>query len=546
MIKLPELNKKNWKKILREIDESKFPSLPDYLKMLKAKMKAKEPLLFSEEQLGYGRLYNYFESYQKEINSLYIQMIDYKKFSNRPPLPHQPPAIQFLLENNRCILGDDMGLSKSSSSIYAALSMESRMKILVVTIKSLKYNFGHEIKYFDDNIAVIDKKWEPNKFTIVNYDSIKKWQEQIIKEKYDIIILDEAHLIKNQKTQRFKAVNEVISQTQPLKLWLLTGTPISNRPIDFYSLLKLIKHPVAKNWMKYIERYCEGKKNAWGQWEITGASNLEELHAVTKDSLLRRVKKPNENGMPNKSRIPVFFELQNRKGYAAVITDYEKKKKAELEEDELTAAFANGFEAEQMTKLLLYRQFCALEKIHDGTLIQMVKDFLDSDPDNKIVVFTNFTKVVDAIADHFGDICVKLDGRILSAKKRQDIVDDFNVNPKIKILSSNLMVGGTGYNMQAANKMIINDMFWVPAIMLQAEDREWRIGQKRDVEIYYPIYDDTAEVVIYNTVESKMKIITTVVEGKQENYFEGNDTKVDLKEDEKQAIMKAIFAQMGF
>lgn len=546
MIKLPELNKKNWKKILREIDESKFPSLPEYLKVLRSKMNNKEKLLFSEEQLGYGRLYNYFEQYQKEINSLYIQLIDYNKFSMRPPLPHQPEAIQFLLENNRCILGDDMGLSKSSSSIYAALSMEPKMKILVVTIKSLKYNFAHEIRYFDKNIGIIGKKWEPNKFTIVNYDSVKKWKNDIIKEKFDIIIIDEGHLLKNSKSQRAKAMTEVINATQPLKIWILTGTPISNRPIDFYSLLKLIKHPVSKNWVKYVERYCEGGRNAWGQWETKGASNLEELHSITKDSLLRRVKKPNENGMPNKTRTPVFFELKNKKGYEAVITDYENKKIVELEMEGITNPFILNFEAEQMTKLLLYRQFCAIEKIKDGTLIQMITDFLDNDPENKIVVFTNFTKVVDAIADHFGDICVKLDGRILDAKKRQDIVDDFNINDKTKIMAANLMVGGTGYNMQSANKMIINDLFWVPATMLQAEDREWRIGQKRDVEIFYPIYDDTVEVILYNTVEEKMKIITTVVEGKKENYFSESNEKLELKVDEKQSILKAIFAQMGF
>lgn len=546
MIRLPELNKKNWKKILREIDESKFPSLPDSLKALRKKMKAKEPLLFSEEQLGYGRLFNYFQAYQKEINALYIQTIDYTKFSNRPPLPHQPPAIQFLLENNRCILGDDMGLSKSSSSIYAALSMESKMKILVVTMKSLKYNFAHEIRYFNEEIAIIDKKWKPDKFTIVNYDSVKKWKDDIIAEKYDIIILDEAHLIKNSKTQRFKAIDEVLKDTQPLKVWLLTGTPISNRPIDFYPLLKILKHPVSKNWVKFVERYCEGGKDAWGRWQTKGASNLEELHNVTKDLLLRRIKKPNENGMPNKTRTPIFFELKNRKGYDEIIDQYETRKIAELEENEETKNFAKGFETAEMTRLLLYRQFCALEKVEDGTLTTMIDDILDKDPENKIIVFTNFTKVVDAIGEKYPESSLKLDGRILDPKKRQGIVDEFNANPNLRVLAANLMVGGTGYNIQSANIIVVNDMFWVPSTMLQAEDRAWRIGQKRDVEIYYPVYDDTAEVVIYNTIESKMKIVTTVVEGKSENYFEETGEKVEFKESEKDAIMKAIFAQMGF
>lgn len=544
MIKLPNVNKKNWKKILREINEKKYPDLPPNLKSLKQKMLNKEPLAFSEESLGYARLINYFKEFEVKINELFLKNLNYDKFNNRPPLEHQKPAVEFLLKNNRCILGDDMGLGKSASAIYASLNMDDSMKVLLVTMKSLKYNFYKEISYFDDRITVIDKKWTPNKFTIVHYESLKKFKKEITEESFGIFIVDEAHLVKNAKTQRTKALTDILKDTEPLKLWLLTGTPIANRPLDFYNLLKLIKHPIANNWMHYVQRYCDGHRNVYGQWEIKGASNLSELHQLTKDSILRRVKERGKDGMPNKTRRPVFFELKNTKGYKNIISDYCRRKEKEVFEETGEKIEMRESNVEEMTKLTLYRQFCALEKINDGTLIGMINDQFEDEDTNKIVIFSNFTKVLDAIKNHFGNKCLILDGRITDPKKRQEIVDDFNSNPDYTILAANLQVGGTGYNMQAANKMIINDMSWIPSNMLQAEDREWRLGQTRDVEILYPIYDKTAEEIIYSTVEEKMKIISTVIEGKEGQYFESEEIEVSTKDITKDDILKAIFAQL--
>ena len=547
MIRLPQLTKANWKKILREIDISKFPSLPSYLQLIRRKLLSKEELLFSETQLGYAKLYNYFEKYAKEINSLYIKTIDWNKFENRMPLEHQKAGVEFLLNNNRCILGDDMGLGKSITTIYAALSMESKHKVLVVTLKSLKYNFAKEIAYLSNDFVVVDKKWQEAKFTIVHYDALKKWEQQIKDGGFTIMILDEAHKVRNHKAQRTKITTSCISVLNPLKIWLLTGTPIDNRPIDYYHLLKLIKHPIAKNWVKYVERYCDGKMNRWGQWEVSGASNLEELHNLTQDVFLRRLKKNSGIELPDKVRRPIFLEMKNRKGYSQCIIDYEERKQAELDEEFGDDPFVGDFEAGQMVKLILYRQFCALEKINDGSLLESIDNILEENPTNKIIVFTNFRAVIDAVYEHIGEKhCSFIDGRILDPKRRLDIVDDFNVNPDKQVIVINMKAGGTGLNIQGANKVIVNDMDWVPSTMLQAEDRAWRIGQSRDVEVIYLIYGDTVEELVYNEVSDKMRIISTVIEGRKEEFFNG-EVEVEKNEpkDERQSLLKAIFAQLG-
>ncbi len=196
---------------------------------------------------------------------------------------------------------------------------------------------------------------------------------------------------------------------------------------------------------------------------------------------------------------------------------------------------------------MLQRQFCALEKIRDGSLTEIVEDYIETDDTNKIIVFTNFTKVIDTIKEEFGDMCLTLDGRILDPKKRQEIVDQFNSDPTKKVFAINMKVGGTGYNIQAANKVIVNDMDWVPSSMLQAEDRAWRIGQLRDVEIIYLLYGDTVEVNLYLTIEQKMKIISTIIEGKSEKYFHDSAFELDEKteKEERLDLIRDILAQIG-
>ena len=622
MIYLPELNKKNWKKILREINIAEFPSLPNSLEDLRKKLIKKEPLGIAEEALGYARLFRYFDEFRKQINSIYIKTIDYKKFAVRPPLKHQIAGIEFLLKNNKCILGDDMGLGKSSTTIYSVLSMEDKHKVLIVTLKTLKYNFAKEISFFDKRFSIVDKKWEENKFTIVHYDALKKWEKEINAANFSVLILDEAHkcftydtLIetdkgklkigdivtkkldvkilsyninskkieynkinnyftnppkdttleieylleqqylklectsdhkiyvnnenrykraceftgnekilvlrkrtfkdifytlsevevisvnkknielqnvydievnnnhnyfannilvsncRNAKSARSIVVTNFIKSNNLLKIWLLTGTPIDNRPIDYFHLLKLINHPLSKNWKNYVERYCDGRIDGWGRWQVNGHSNLKELYNLTQDTFLRRLK-TSIAGLPEKSRRPLFLELKNKKGYNQAIEDGKQKRFDKLVDEVDFKGELNDIELEEMTKLMLYRQFCAIEKVKDDSLNEVIDSMLEENEENKIVVFTNFTTVVDSVYEHLGtDKCMMLDGRVLDPLKRILMVEEFNNNKDLKVLVCNLKVGGTGLNIQSANKVIMNDMDWVPANMIQAEDR---------------------------------------------------------------------------
>lgn len=357
------------------------------------------------------------------------------------------------------------------------------------------------------------------------------------------MLVSNCHLLKSSKTERSKNFNEIIKNTE--KVWLLTGTPMTNRPIDYYNLLKIIKHPLSKNWVNYIEKYCDGKK-IFGHWESKGASNLEELYNKTKDSVLRRLKKDVLKDLPNKDRTPVFLHLENKREYENVIKNYKTIKTEELKEEFSDFFEEDDFEVSEMTKFILWRQYCALKKIEDGSLIDLINSQIDSD--NKIVVFTNFTKVVDTVYEKLGnEKCRFIDGRISDSKKRLDIVKEFNENKDLKVLVCNLKVGSVGLNIQSANVAIINDMDWVPSTMLQAEDRLWRIGQLFNVSILYLIYKGTVEEIVFNVVNKKMKNISEAIEGKVESYFfsdKNDEENIEKTKKTKKSILFEIFSQL--
>ena len=176
-------------------------------------------------------------------NSVKDVVIDYSKYSHRPPLEHQKEAIQKLVENKKFILADDMGLGKTTSTIIAALEAGSK-KVLIICPATLKINWKREIENYSDKTIYIAEGKNFNTdadFVITNYDIIKNFHDpkkkddsQVLASKFDLVIVDEAHYIKNATAQRTKLINDIVKNID--RLWLLTGTPMTSRPMDYFNL----------------------------------------------------------------------------------------------------------------------------------------------------------------------------------------------------------------------------------------------------------------------------------------------------------------------
>jgi SWI/SNF-related matrix-associated actin-dependent regulator 1 of chromatin subfamily A len=477
--------------------------------------------LLVEKDTAYHIWGKYFESEQVydfwipkvaliKDNKVKDVVIDYEKYSHRPPLEHQKDAIKSLVENKKFILADDMGLGKTTSTIIAALETGAK-KILIICPASLKINWQREIEnYSDKPTSIIEgKKWEDGTFVIINYDIIKNFHDEkkkddsvLLKTKFDLVIIDEAHYIQNKQAQRTKLINDFVSNVE--RLWLLTGTPITSRPINYFNLLNLIECPVAKNWMAYVKRYCNGFQFQAGRrkiWNVSGASNLEELRDRTAPLVLRRLKE-NVLDLPDKIITPVYLRLKSKE-YEALMGEYYDWYDKNGDSDSLTLQF---------TKLTKVRQVIAEEKV--PSTIEICENIVEQG--KKVIVFTNFTKTLEMILEHFGKSAVRLDGQ-MSQKERQLSVDRFQNDESVMVFVGNIKAAGVGITLTAGEAVVMNDLSFLPSDHSQAEDRSYRYGQKNNVLVYYPIFDNTVEGIIYDILKKKKDIFETVMGDKVDN-----------------------------
>jgi SWI/SNF-related matrix-associated actin-dependent regulator 1 of chromatin subfamily A len=436
-----------------------------------------------------------------------IKEIDYSKYSHRPPLNHQKEAIEKLLKNNRFILADDMGLGKTTSVVISSLETEVK-KILVICPASLKINWMREFQlYTDKEIFICEgKKYSTESdIVIMNYDIVKNFYDTkspetspIIQSNFDLIVIDEVHYISNPTAIRTKLINSFAKKSK--RLWLLSGTPMTSRPINYFNLLNLIDSPVAQNWMAYVIRYCEGYQFRVGGnkkvWNTSGASNLEELRDRTSRQVLRRLK-TEVLDLPEKIINPVYLRLKSKE-YEDLMGDYYNWYE---NRDESTRSLTVQF-----TKIMKVRQVIANEKIE--STIELAENILEQG--KKVIIFTNFTEVLQRIHSHFGKKSVYLDGSC-SKSSRQHAIDEFQTNDKIKIFVGNLKAAGAGITLTASEVVIMNDLSFVPSDHAQAEDRAYRYGQKNNVLVYYPIFENTIEGIVYDILSHKKNIIDIVM-----------------------------------
>jgi SNF2 family DNA or RNA helicase len=443
---------------------------------------------------------------EKKLN----REVDYSPYSKRPPMEHQKVAIEKLLANDRYILADDMGLGKTTSAIIASMESGAK-KVLIICPASLKINWQREIENYSDKKTLIveGKKWGSTfDYYIINYDIIKNYhsmesvalgeeiRQPILKEKFDLVIIDEAHYISNPTAQRTKLINDIVDKIP--KVWLLTGTPMTSRPINYYNILKIVQSPIALNWQTYVKRYCGGYQftvNGKKIWNTGGATNLDELRDRTKNLVLRRMK-TDVLDLPDKIITPIFLDLKST-FYDEELEDFMRITNDNKNKESISIT---------INRLMKVRQVIAYEKV------EFTSEIIDRclEQGKKVIVFTNFTMTLDMLHEKYKKNSVVLDGR-MSKEKRQQSVDRFQNEDKIKIFISNIIAGGVGITLTSAEVVIMNDLSFVPAHHSQAEDRAFRYGQKKNVIVYYPIFENTMEKIVYNILNKKKNIIDQVM-----------------------------------
>jgi hypothetical protein len=434
-----------------------------------------------------------------------IRKIEYEKEDQCVCISVDSPDKLYVTEH--CILTHNTAQSLAFLEIHPEIR-----PVVVVVPASVKYNWVREINtglskrpniYVASSRSPVDLRGQGYEFVIINYDIVQAWLKQLRQMKIQGAIIDEAHKIANPTALRSKAVIKVCRHLSCVIA--LSGTPVMNRPDEFYTILNLVRPDIFKSRWEFRMRYCDPKHNGFG-WEYKGASNTLELHKLLKKyAMIRRLKVDVLKQLPPKTRVVIPVDLANRK-------QYEKEEK-ELAQWLVDNQGEKRFKLKAVNALEHLKQLVVKGKMK--TCIEWIEDTLEDG--GKLIVFATHTKTLDDLQEHFklvqdGGICVRIDGST-PQKDRIGIVDTFQTDDRCRLFIGNILAAGEGITLTASSRVAFLEMGWNPAAHRQAEDRAHRIGQYDNVTVYYLIAHNTLEEHIVGILDTKMKIVTEVLDG---------------------------------
>ena len=431
--------------------------------------------------------------------------------------PHQIEGVAFLLGRRRAILADDMGLGKTRQAIVSLQHASPGGPYLVVCPASVKRNWAREIQQATPgaSIRVIEGGTAPvadAEWTIVNYDILSKHVGALGRVPWAGLVFDEAHYLKNHTSARSRLARQLAehaatkARREPA-VYLLTGTPLTNRPRDLFVLLQLVGHSLGRSFLSFAKRYCAAEKTDFG-WKTDGASNLEELTVQLHGVMLRR-SKDQVLSLPPKLRAWLPVDVPPGTGAREIREVVELLiGRRGIPAGDPDAAGDGSTRTHLLALLTKARQKLAAAKV--GATTDFVAGAIEQG--EKVIVFSCFDEPLQALAKEFGDGAVLLTGRT-PANKRQALVDRFQQDETVRVFLANIIAGGVGLNLTAASQVVFNDLDWVPANHWQAEDRAYRIGQTRTVNVTYVIGSGTVDDFVQTVLETKGALVSAVVDG---------------------------------
>ena len=428
---------------------------------------------------------------------------------------YQQDAVDFFKENKRVLFKMACSAGKTLTSICCI----EKLPVLIVTLSVAKYQFKEEIEKFMGDKYTVEilngreiKKLPPAHIYIINPEILYSNRFLLRDADFQLIIYDEVHYAKNPKSKRQKA-SVFIGQNVPYKI-AMTATPLPNTPCDYFGQLQVLyperfgnrskKFPNRiLSWYDFAIRYSDGKKNYFGHFTHTKwtspamkkeffdrAKNI--IFEVTEDQVMKEV--PPCNIIDWKIELPRKY----RKEYTKIHKEFEKW----LKEQDLTP-----YEVfKKMTTQGLSRT-AELRKIISEVKTQYTIDFLKGfESLDKVVIFTWFKEGARILQEHYGKEAVSITGQ-QSNKQKEENRQSFLNDPKVKYAIVNVMSGGTGLNLHhGVNTVIFSFLPHNWSSFEQAYKRVWRTGQKKAVNVYKLLVDNTIDIDMDKVIYEKKKL----------------------------------------
>lgn len=415
-------------------------------------------------------------------------------------MPFQVAGLEWMLSNpsNSMLIADEMGLGKSLQAI--GFANERRIcKILVICPSVVVTNWENEFRKFhlkrDLKIQRIKHgRDEWKKDTDVFIVSYNLFDPSKLSSPRSLLVCDESHYLKTGKSLRTKLILNKNTLAKFKYHLFLSGTPMLNRPMELYPLLKAISHSTIGFCDKhtYGLRFCGARRDVFGRWDYTGASNLEALNELLRNSvMLRRKKEDVLSQLPEKRLNIVQFEMD------AVVEDLDAK--IQPYKEEILKGVQHGAGLDGVTT---HRRLVSEKKA--PLVVEYCKMLLDST--SQIVIFAHHREVIKFIDSSLKDFGISKVVGGLNADQKGEEVKKF-VSRTNRVFLGNIQAAGVGITLTNANVIVMAEASWVPGENDQAIDRCHRIGQKNSIDVHFLVYRRSIDEYILKANFKKQKVI---------------------------------------
>lgn len=474
---------------------------------------------FSESVMEHDRREAFYSAVESiyaqlngEVNNIITNYLPYHAMMYQ----HQKDVIMESFRRKYNFYALDMGLGKTLTS--ASLSRVHQISRTVIFcpaavkwnwFRDLTQKFGFNELYFTilDATKRRNVKALQERFVIVNYDIAGKMIKEITNGYIGHFIFDEAHLLKNHNSLRYKNVKKIVDMYPDAYITFLSGTPVKNRVNDVFGYLKMIGHELGQSYKKFTDEYTI-KVNARGGEKVTGGKNLQDLFIKLSNFMIRKTKEECLD-LPDKIFLNYRYEMDDyREEYNKIIEELSQIK-------ELSSLTGNLHSLNIIT---------AKAKIKG--IIEIAEEIIESG--NKVVIFSSYKEPLRMLEDYFKERCVKIDGSVDSWTRDQH-VQKFIEDDNCHVFLGNMIAAGVGINLVNASDVIFVNFPFTPSELYQAIDRCHRIGQSKSVNVHYTFCDESIDEYIYDIIIDKEHDINALIDQGKEVNLRENFTEVLMK-----------------
>lgn len=436
--------------------------------------------------------------------------------------PYQKDGISFLSNKKRAILADVMGTGKTCQALLAARYSSCR-KVLVVCPKSVEAVWVTEIrKWLGHMVPVVVVSGQPHQ----RLGSIDDWKQlpagldiqimithyELLKEipkEWDCIIFDEAHRLRNRKTQRFERAKTFYST----HMFFLTGTPIVKHPSEIITYLMLLRPQEFKHYWPLVKRYFAIIQTQFGMEISAYPKDPAEFRSLVSTVLLRRDKKTALPGLPEKVRLLVPLEMHPKQ--EKLYVQIAKELLAELPGGRLLLVPA------EIAKLVRLRQILVTPRLigsdAPSASLSRLKELAEDakDVEESLVVYTPFRMAVTYIQEVLKSVGVT-STHIVGGMKQWQLASNVErfQRGEVDAIVGTIAVA-EGFSLARSKRVVFLGADWTPSTNEQAEDRVHRIGQEYPVTVEYFHHPDTMEDHLMAIVNGKAASAGVVLDAKK-------------------------------